>query len=147
MTTPLRNVPGIGPKTAEFLQQEGIDSAESLAAMDAEKLMRAPGFHLNRAQAVIRAAAKLTGGANKEGLVPVTVAGKVKKVKKSKGKKKGGKGKSDKKEKRGGKKDKKTAGKKDKAKKDKAKKAKGRKKDKKDGKGGKKKAGKSKGKK
>jgi len=63
MTTPLRKVTGIGPKTAEFLQQRGIESAEQLLAAGRESLSGAPGFSAARADSVLQAAASMPGAA------------------------------------------------------------------------------------
>ena len=49
MTTKLIEVPGIGPKTAEYLQAQGLATVEDLLQAGIEELMKAPGFHLSRA--------------------------------------------------------------------------------------------------
>ena len=59
MATPLTEIPGIGPSTAEILQAQGFDSAETLAASTVEKVSEVPGFGTLRATAVIRAANEL----------------------------------------------------------------------------------------
>ena len=59
MATPLTEIPGIGPSTAEILQTQGFDSAETLAASTVEKVSEVPGFGSLRASAVIRAANEL----------------------------------------------------------------------------------------
>jgi hypothetical protein len=61
MAIPVIKVPGIGPKTAEFLEANGITTAETLLDAGLDKLCEAPGFHANRAQAALDAAGELTG--------------------------------------------------------------------------------------
>ena len=61
MATALTDIPGIGPSTAEILQAQGFDSAETLAASTVEKVSEVPGFGTLRATAVIRAANELIG--------------------------------------------------------------------------------------
>lgn len=53
------DVPGIGPKTAEYLVSEGLETAEDLVNAGIGQLMQAPGFHLNRANSVLDAARAL----------------------------------------------------------------------------------------
>jgi len=50
------DVPGIGPKTAEYLISEGLETAEDLVNAGIGQLIQAPGFHLNRANKVLEAA-------------------------------------------------------------------------------------------
>lgn len=56
MSTPLTEIPGIGPSTAEVLQAHGFDSAETLAASAVKKVSEVPGFGEIRAAAVLKAA-------------------------------------------------------------------------------------------
>lgn len=114
MTTAVTAVTGIGPKTAEYLQQQGVDTAEKLLAGGVDLLSGAPGFGEARAQAVIEAAEELLGkGAGKSD----DTSGKKKKQKKAK-KEKNKKGKKESKGKDKGKgKEKKDKGKKKKKKK------------------------------
>lgn len=119
MTTPVNRITGIGPKTAAFLTQHGIETAEALLQADIAILAAAPGFSLTRAGNVLQAARALSGS----GLpAEASVSGEQKK-KKQKTKDKGKKTKKSKKEE---KKDK--AGKKKKKKKDKKNKEKKKKK-------------------
>jgi Helix-hairpin-helix domain len=59
MTTPVNKVSGIGPKTTEFLKNQGIATAEALITSGVAKLALAPGFNQSRATTVINAASKL----------------------------------------------------------------------------------------
>jgi endonuclease III len=97
MATRLIEVPGIGPKTAEYLEGEGLASAEDLVQAGMDELIKAPGFHLNRATSVLDAARALIGETGAETpasdrkvekvLTPET--GKAKEKKKQKKEKKG----------------------------------------------------------
>jgi hypothetical protein len=117
------DVPGIGPKTAEYLIAEGLETAEDLVNAGIGQLMQAPGFHLNRATSVLEGARALIADTDAEAsasgknvrkvLIPET--GKENKTrKKKKGKKekkdkdKGVKKKKDKKDKKSKKKKKKS---------------------------------------
>ena len=59
MPTPLTEIPGIGPSTAEVLQANGFDSAETLAASTVEKISEVPGFGTSRATTVLEAARQI----------------------------------------------------------------------------------------
>jgi hypothetical protein len=52
-------VAGIGPKTAVFLKEHGIDSVEALLASGVGVLAQAPGFGETRARQVLDAASAL----------------------------------------------------------------------------------------
>jgi hypothetical protein len=56
MATPLVKVTGIGPKTAEFLKEQGIATAEELLAAGVGLLSQAPGFSAARAETVLDSA-------------------------------------------------------------------------------------------
>jgi transcription termination factor NusA len=62
MSTPLTNVKGIGPATANALADAGITTAEKLAATSVEKLTAVPGFGELRAKVVIAQAQALVKG-------------------------------------------------------------------------------------
>lgn len=126
MTIAVRDVPGLGPKTAEYLVGQGITSAEELLQAGLAVLIAAPGFGDGRARKVLDAAASLVVDAEEAVLTPDKAKKKGKKKikkkakKKTSDKKKPGKEKKKKKEE---KKDKKKSGKKkDKKKKGKKKK-------------------------
>lgn len=95
------DVPGIGPKTAEYLAGEGLTTAEDLVQAGVDELMKAPGFHQNRANTVLDAARGLIVEAEVE-TAPAgekakkEKAGKTKKNKKQKKEKKQKKIKKDK---------------------------------------------------
>ena len=57
MATALTKVKGIGPATAKLLQEQGISSAEDLAAISVEQLMKTPGFSDVRARQTLTDAA------------------------------------------------------------------------------------------
>jgi hypothetical protein len=84
------DVPGIGPKTAEYLISEGLETAEDLLNAGIGQLIQAPGFHLNRANTVLEAARALiaSGGvtvsAKKTAPKSVKKAAKKKEAKKAK---------------------------------------------------------------
>ena len=59
MSTPLTNIPGIGPSTAEALQTHGFDSLETLAASSIEKISEVPGFGAARSAAILQAASDM----------------------------------------------------------------------------------------
>jgi hypothetical protein len=96
MAIRLIEVPGIGPKTVEYLEAEGLATAEDLVQAGVEELMKAPGFHLNRATSVLDAAralisdtgAETSASGRKVGKVLIAETGKEKKTKKQKKKKK-----------------------------------------------------------
>lgn len=108
MTTPVIKVSGIGPKTAAFLQQRGVESVEALLAAGSVLLAEAPGFGAGRVERVMAAAAALlessavTPARDKSGKTKKgrkgKGAGKVKKRQKKNGKEK--KAKKDKKRRR-----------------------------------------------
>ena len=127
MTIAVRDVPGLGPKTAEYLVGQGITSAEELLEAGLAVLIAAPGFGDGRARKVLDAAASLVVDAEEAVLTQKKTKKKVKKKPKKKGadKKKPGKAEKKKKEE---KKDKKKGGKKKDKKKDKKKKGKKKKK-------------------
>lgn len=105
MSTPLTEVPGIGPSTAEVLQANGFDSAETLAASTLEKISEVPGFGASRATAVLEAARNIAAPiksrkekpANKKEKAKTKDKKKNKKGKKDKNKEKNKKGKKKKK--------------------------------------------------
>ncbi len=84
------DVPGVGPKTAEYLISEGLETAEDLVNAGIGQLIQAPGFHLNRANTVLEAARALiaSGGetvsAKKAAPKSVKKAAKKKEAKKAK---------------------------------------------------------------
>ena len=55
MSTPLTNIKGIGPNTAEDLQAHGIESAEELASAPVAAISAVPGFGTTRAQQIKQA--------------------------------------------------------------------------------------------
>lgn len=61
MSTPITDISGIGPTTAATLAANGFDSAEAIASADVQALCAVPGFGPVRAQATIKAAAKIAG--------------------------------------------------------------------------------------
>ncbi len=61
MPTPVTQISGIGPSTAELLRASGFRSAEKIASSDAKSLSAVPGFGPVRAQATIAAAKALVG--------------------------------------------------------------------------------------
>ena len=64
MSTPLTDVSGIGPSTAEILQAHGIESAEALATASISEITAVPGFSDFRATRVQEAAAALLDSQN-----------------------------------------------------------------------------------
>jgi NAD-dependent DNA ligase len=119
MTTPILDVKGIGPATAERLSAAGITTAEALAATTVRELADIPGFGAIRAKQIIAQALQAVGAASPdsstEQSVPSPDTTKGKKAKKKKPKKKAagkkGKAKKEKKKKDKGKKDKTKVGK------------------------------------
>jgi len=107
MAIRLIEVPGIGPKTVEYLEAEGLATAEDLVQAGVEELMKAPGFHLNRATSVLDAARALIGetgaeasaSGKKSGKTAIPETGKKKKKQKKEKKEKKDKGKNAKKKK------------------------------------------------
>jgi endonuclease III len=96
VTTKVIDVAGIGPKTAEYLISEGIETANDLVNAGIGQLMQAPGFHLNRANTVLNAARVLIASGG-EGVEATKNPVKKKKPKKEKeGKAKSKKSKKDK---------------------------------------------------
>ncbi len=85
----IEEVVGIGPKTAAYLRQHGVEDSDALLAVGVALLSSAPGFGEARAVKVL---AGITAG---QGVVEQTSAGpakaekKTKKKKKEKGKKHG----------------------------------------------------------
>lgn len=59
MSSELESVPGIGPKTAEYLQEHKVATIKSLLKFGSDKLKHAPGFGEARAMMVIEAASLL----------------------------------------------------------------------------------------
>lgn len=96
MTIAVANVPGIGPKTAEYLAKQGVTTAEALLQAGAGILAVSPGFGDARARKVMDAAAALVVGAG-AGESPIMAAVTAEQ-------RKGAKPKKDKKEKKGKKK-------------------------------------------
>jgi hypothetical protein len=106
MTVPVIEIPGIGPKAAEFLRNNGIFTAEDLLKDGINCLQQVPGFSKNRAEQVLEV---ITGSLGLGGKKSNVKSDKKKKKKsKDKNKKKSGKDKkkSDKKSKKKRKKDK-----------------------------------------
>jgi hypothetical protein len=122
MTQSIRDVTGIGPKTAEFLDAKGISTVKQLIRLGVAGLAEAPGFSESRARTVIAAAELMDAGDEPDQPTAIieVKAGPVKKAKKKD--KKGKQRKTDKKDKKKDKKDKKDKDKK------KSKKKKGKKK-------------------
>ena len=111
MATPTTDVKGIGPAAAKLLAEQGIASAEDLAATTLEKLVAIPGFSDIRARQVI-AAANLT--LNPQSADAGEAGDKAKPEKSKKDKKKKDKNKDGKGKKKDAKKDQKKAAKKEK---------------------------------
>lgn len=115
MSTPVKQVRGIGPKTAEYLIKQNIQTAEQLIEFGVTNLGLAPGFSAARAETVIEAAKELLGVAEATSLAitfatpeaSITSRKSAKDKKKDKGKKDKKKNKKDKKDKKDKKKDKK----------------------------------------
>ncbi len=107
MTQSVRDVTGIGPKTAEFLDTRGISTVKQLIRLGVSGLAEAPGFSESRARTVIAAAELLDAGDEPEQATAVieVKAGPVRKAKNKD--KKGKKEKTRKKDKKKSKKDKK----------------------------------------
>lgn len=61
MSTPITNIPGIGPATAKALATNGFTSAEDIASAKVNALCAVQGFGPVRAQATIAAAAQVAG--------------------------------------------------------------------------------------
>lgn len=61
MPSSLRDVPGIGPKTEEFLFKNGITSVEQLVSQGEETLLSAPGMNAGRVATIIEGANNLIG--------------------------------------------------------------------------------------
>ena len=59
MSIAVDKVSGVGPKTVAYLAERGIHSVQQLLDAGAEFLLHAPGFHENRARAVLANAAIL----------------------------------------------------------------------------------------
>lgn len=66
MKTPITEISGIGPATADALVACGFASVEAIAASDVASLCVVPGFGLARAQRVIAAAKALKAAAKPE---------------------------------------------------------------------------------
>ena len=118
MPTPIIKVSGIGPKTAQYLAENNITTAEALVDAGINVLVEAPGFNQARAAAVMLAASVASSGVeDMPAPAPATIlyAPEVEKGKKKKGKKKDKKKDKKKKDKKSDKKkDKKKSKKKDK---------------------------------
>ena len=56
MVTPVEQLSGVGPKTAEILQAHGLASAEAIIKAGVQGLQAVPGFGPSRAASVIAAA-------------------------------------------------------------------------------------------
>ena len=59
MNTPIIDISGVGPQTAEALSQNGYKSAEDLAAASEKDLLNIKGFGAVRARIIIEAAGEL----------------------------------------------------------------------------------------
>ena len=59
MTVSVISVPGLGPKTAEYLEKQGITTAEALLEAGLDALVAAPGFGDSRARKVMDTAATM----------------------------------------------------------------------------------------
>jgi hypothetical protein len=103
MTIAVIKISGLGLRTAEYLAQQGITTAEGLLEAGLEKLIAAPGFSEGRARKVMDAAATLVVDAEEAAEMPEELKRPVldKKQKKKSGKKKKGKKEGRKKEKSG----------------------------------------------
>ncbi len=86
--TPLTSIPGIGEATAHRLTLLGIPDAEALLATPADLLASMPGFHRERAERVLNAAAALLVSSPTPTPDAQPAAGKVKSEKPKKKKKK-----------------------------------------------------------
>ena len=106
MSTPITDITGIGPATADILSEQGYKSAEDLAATNVKTLCAVPGFGPIKAKSTIAAAKKIAGKPAK----------KKKAASKPKSKTKSDKKKKDAKSSKPKKKDKKKSGKKGKVK-------------------------------
>jgi Holliday junction resolvasome RuvABC DNA-binding subunit len=105
MTVPVIEIPGIGPKAAEFLRNNGIFTAEDLIKDGINCLQQVPGFGKNRAEQVLKVITATLGlGSKKSSAKPDK---KKKKKSKDKNKKHSCKKKSNKDKKKRDKKDKK----------------------------------------
>ena len=91
MSTPLSQVAGIGPKTAEYLSDRGITTVEALLQAGVAALVEAPGFGEGRANTVVEAARDLLGSVVSQS-VKGNRATAERKKEKSRDTKKGGKG-------------------------------------------------------
>jgi hypothetical protein len=100
MSIAVVNVPGIGPKTAEYLEKQGITTAEALLEAGVEVLALSPGFGDARARKVMDAAAALVVGAE-AGESPIMAMVTAEQIKGTKAKKAGKKGKKEKKKEKG----------------------------------------------
>ena len=61
MSTPVTELPGIGPKTAEQLAEQGIDTIQALLDAGVERLAQIPGISQAKAEAFIQSASELAG--------------------------------------------------------------------------------------
>jgi len=66
MTTPIIKIKGIGPQTAEILNEHGFKCAEDLALSTEEVLGKVHGFGQSRAKMVIEAARALCDGGSEK---------------------------------------------------------------------------------
>jgi hypothetical protein len=62
MAIPVSSFPGVGPKTAEYLTEKGINSVETLLESGFDVLVAAPGFSEARANTVMAAAKSVLSG-------------------------------------------------------------------------------------
>jgi len=100
MTIPVIEIQGIGPKTAEFLRNNGIITAKDLLKNGARYLQQAPGFGEKRAEQVLKIIASSPGlGGKSSGVKTDNKKKKSKDKKKNKDKKKSGKDKKKRKKK------------------------------------------------
>ena len=105
--TPLTQIPGIGPATAQTLTDSGFGSVEAIARASAGDLAKVQGFGQVRASVVIAAAQALMTGVARVNPPADAADKKERKKKRKKDKKKDSKGKKGKKKKTKKKKDKK----------------------------------------
>lgn len=63
MSTPINDIPGIGPATAAVLKKHGFHTAEDIASGDIKSLQTVPGFGPVKAKTTLATAKKLVGTA------------------------------------------------------------------------------------
>lgn len=90
MSIAVVNVPGIGPKTAEYLEKQGITTAEALLQAGVGILALSPGFGDARARKVMDAAVALVvdAEADESPIMAAVTAEQIKGTKPKKAKKK-----------------------------------------------------------